>query len=128
MRPLRDALLWAGAEDLSFNSTGACKKCGGTGIVMAVDRSTLVPDESKTIDEGAVAPWNSLMWSLMTDVCREMGVRTDVPFSQLTDKERDIVFNGPAEKKHILYRPKTPIRPQNSTSPTIMPYIQWKTH
>ena len=94
------------AEDLSFNSTGACKKCGGTGIVMAVDRSTLVPDENKTIDEGAVAPWNSLMWSLMTDVCREMGVRTNVPFNQLTEKERDIVFNGPAEKKHILYRPK----------------------
>lgn len=95
-----------GAEDLSFNSTGACKRCGGTGIVMAVDRSTLVPDQSKTIDQGAVAPWNSLMWSLMTDVCREMGVRTDVPFNQLTEKERDIVFNGPAEKKHILYRPK----------------------
>lgn len=95
-----------GAEDLSFNSTGACKRCGGTGIVMAVDRSTLVPDENKTIDEGAVAPWNSLMWSLMTDVCREMGVRTDIPFNQLTEKERDIVFNGPAEKKHILYRPK----------------------
>jgi len=95
-----------GAEDLSFNSTGACKRCGGTGIVMAVDRSTLVPDENKTIDEGAVAPWNSLMWSLMTDVCREMGVRTAIPFNQLTEKERDIVFNGPAEKKHILYRPK----------------------
>lgn len=95
-----------GAEDLSFNSTGACKRCGGTGIVMAVDRSTLVPDETKTIDEGAVAPWNSLMWSLMTDVCREMGVRTNIPFNQLTEKERDIVFNGPAEKKHILYRPK----------------------
>ena len=94
------------AEDLSFNSTGACKKCGGTGTVMTVDLSTLVPDETKTIDEGAVAPWNSLMWSLMTDVCREMGVRTDIPFNQLTPKERDIVFNGPAEKKHILYRPK----------------------
>ena len=94
------------AEDLSFNSAGACKKCGGTGTVMTVDLSTLVPDETKTIDEGAVAPWNSLMWSLMTDVCREMGVRTDVPFNQLTAKERDIVFNGPAEKKHILYRPK----------------------
>lgn len=94
------------AEDLSFNSTGACKKCGGTGTVMTVDLSTLVPDETKTIDDGAVAPWNSLMWSLMTDVCREMGVRTDVPFNQLTPKERDIVFNGPAEKKHILYRPK----------------------
>ncbi len=94
------------AEDLSFNSTGACKRCGGTGTVMTVDMSTLVPDETKTIDEGAVAPWNSLMWSLMTDVCREMGVRTDIPFNQLTPKERDIVFNGPAEKKHILYRPK----------------------
>ncbi|MDE5556005.1 MAG: excinuclease ABC subunit UvrA, partial [Muribaculaceae bacterium] len=95
-----------GAEDLAFNSTGACEKCGGTGVVMTVDRSTLVPDETKTIDEGAVAPWNSLMWSLMTDVCRAMGVRTDVPFNQLTDKERDIVFNGPAVKKTILYRAK----------------------
>lgn len=95
-----------GAEELAFNSTGACEKCGGTGVVMTVDRSTLVPDESLTIDEGAVAPWNSLMWSLMTDVCRAMGVRTDVPFNQLTDKERDIVFNGPAEKKTILYKAK----------------------
>ena len=95
-----------GAEDLAFNSTGACEKCGGTGIVMTVDRSTLVPDESLTIDEGAVAPWNSLMWSLMTDVCRAMGVRTDIPFNQLTDKERDIVFNGPAVKKTILYKAK----------------------
>lgn len=95
-----------GAEDLAFNSTGACEKCGGTGIVMTVDRSTLVPDESLTIDQGAVAPWNSLMWSLMTDVCRAMGVRTDVQFNQLTDKERDIVFNGPAIKKTILYKAK----------------------
>lgn len=95
------------AEDLSFNSTGACQKCGGTGVVMTVDRSTLVPDESLTIDEGAVAPWNSLMWSLMKDVCREMGVRTDIPFRELTAKERDIVFNGPAVKKRIFYKPKT---------------------
>lgn len=95
-----------GAEELAFNSTGACEKCGGTGVVMTVDRSTLVPDETLTIDEGAVAPWNSLMWSLMTDVCRAMGVRTDVPFNQLTDKERDIVFDGPAVKKTILYKAK----------------------
>ena len=95
-----------GAEDLSFNSTGACQRCGGTGTVLTVDRSTLVPDETKTIDEGAVAPWNSLMWSLMTDVCRAMGVRTDVPFNQLTDKEKEIVYDGPAEKRHILYRAK----------------------
>ena len=94
------------AEELAFNSRGACPECGGTGIVRTVDRSTLVPDESLTIDEGAIAPWNSLMWSLMTDVCRAMGVRTDVPFRDLTEREKDIVFNGPAEKKHILYRAK----------------------
>ena len=72
-----------------------------------MDRSTLVPDESLTIDQGAVAPWNSLMWSLMTDVCRAMGVRTDVPFRELTDREREIVFDGPAEKKHIFYKAKS---------------------
>ena len=94
------------AEELSFNSLGACRRCGGTGTVHTVDRASLVPDESLSIDQGAVAPWNSLMWSLMTDVCRAMGVRTDVPFRELTQKERDIVFNGPAVKKHIFYRPK----------------------
>ena len=95
-----------GAEELAFNSQGACKRCGGTGTVRTVDRSTLVPDETLTIDEGAVAPWNSLMWSLMTDVCRAMGVRTDIPFKDLTDREKEIVYDGPMEKKHIFYRPK----------------------
>ena len=94
------------AEELAFNSQGACRTCDGTGTVRTVDRSTLVPDESLTIDEGAVAPWNSLMWSLMTDVCRAMGVRTDVPFRELTEKEKEIVYNGPAEKKHIFYKAK----------------------
>ena len=95
------------AEELSFNSQGACRTCNGTGFVRTVDRSTLVPDESLTIDEGAVAPWNSLMWSLMTDVCRAMGVRTDVPFRDLTEAEKAIVYDGPAEKKHIFYKAKS---------------------
>ena len=95
-----------GAEELAFNSQGACKCCGGTGTVRTVDRDTLVPDESLTIDDGAVAPWNSLMWSLMTDVCRAMGVRTDIPFRDLTDEEKEIVYDGPMVKKHIFYRPK----------------------
>lgn len=94
------------AEELSFNSQGACQRCGGTGIVRTVNPDTLVPDDSLTINEGAVAPWNSLMWSLMTDICREMGVRTDVPFRELTKQEKEIVFHGPAVKKHILYHPK----------------------
>lgn len=94
------------AEELAFNSQGACSKCGGTGSVRTVDLNSLVPDDSLSIDDGAVAPWNSLMWSLMTDVCREMGVRTDIPFRKLTDQEKEIVYHGPAEKKHIFYKAK----------------------
>lgn len=94
------------AEELAFNSQGACPRCSGTGMVRTVDMDLLVPDDSISIDDGAVAPWNSLMWSLMTDVCREMGVRTDVPFRELTDAEKEIVFHGPAEKKHIFYKAK----------------------
>ena len=94
------------AEELAFNSQGACKCCGGTGIVRTVNRDSLVPDENLTIDDGAVAPWNSLMWSLMTDVCRAMGVRTDVPFKDLTEEEKAIVYDGPKVKKHIFYKAK----------------------
>lgn len=95
------------AEELAFNSQGACQKCGGTGSVRTVDIATLVPDDSISIDEGAVAPWNSLMWSLMTDVCREMGVRTNIPFRDLTAEEKEIVYHGPAVKKHIFYKAKS---------------------
>ena len=94
------------AEELAFNSQGACRTCDGTGTVRTVDLATLVPNPTLSIDDGAVAPWNSLMWSLMTDVCRAMGVRTDVPFNQLTDAEKEIVYHGPAEKKHIFYKAK----------------------
>ena len=95
-----------GAEDLAFNSGGACTPCGGTGIVRTVDEASLVPDESISIDDGAVLPWGTLMWDLMKQVCAAMGVRTDVPFSELTPEEREIVFHGPMEKKHILYKAK----------------------
>ena len=96
-----------GAEELAFNSQGACKRCDGTGVIRTVDESTLVPDESLSIDEGAVAPWQTLMWSLMKDIAREMGVRTNVPFRELTERERDIVFHGPAVKKNIIYQNRT---------------------
>ena len=95
------------AEELAFNSQGACRTCGGTGSVRTVNMESLVPDDSLTIDKGAVAPWNSLMWTLMTDVFRAMGVRTDVPFRDLTDAEKEIVYHGPAVKKHILYKAKS---------------------
>ena len=106
--PECSARFWPpGAEELAFNSQGACRTCDGTGLVRNVDLATLVPDESLTIDEGAVAPWNTLMWSLMTDVCRAMGVRTKVPFRDLTPEEKEIVYHGPAEKKHIFYKAKS---------------------
>lgn len=95
------------AEMLAFNSQGACPECSGTGMIRIVDRESLVPDESLSIDEGAVRPWQTLMWSLMKDIARDLGVRTDVPFRELTEKERDIVFNGPAIKKHMIYQNKT---------------------
>ena len=106
--PECSARFWPpGAEELAFNSQGACRTCDGTGLVRNVDLAALVPDESLTIDEGAVAPWNTLMWSLMTDVCRAMGVRTNVPFRDLTPEEKEIVYHGPAEKKHIFYKAKS---------------------
>ena len=95
-----------GAEEYAFNSSGACPMCGGTGIIEAVDMDSLIPDKNLSIDEGAVAPWKTLMWSLMTDVCREMGVRTNIPFKDLTKEEQDIVYDGPMVKKHIFYKPK----------------------
>ena len=104
------------AEELAFNSQGACPKCGGTGSVRTVDLDSLVPDDSLSIDEGAVAPWNSLMWSLMTDVCREMGVRTDVPFRELTDREKDIVLSRTrGEETYFSIRRRRPIRRENWT-------------
>lgn len=96
-----------GAEEMAFNSTGACPVCEGTGVQRVVDRAALVPDESLTIDQGAVSPWGSLMWKLMKDVAREMGVRTNVPFRDLSEEEKAIVYEGPAEKRHIVVSTKT---------------------
>ncbi len=117
-----------GAEELAFNSQGACRTCGGTGMVRTVDRSTLVPDESLTIDEGAVAPWNSLMWSLMTDVCRDMGVRTDVPFRELTDRRRRTSSTTARRRKSTFSTgAKSWTRPQSWTSPISTRSTPWKT-
>ena len=101
-----EKFLGLGAEEYAFNSSGACPQCGGIGTIETVNMESLVPNKELSIDEGAVAPWNSLMWSLMTDVCRAMGVRTDIPFKDLSKEEQDIVYDGPMEKKHIFYRPK----------------------
>ncbi len=92
-----------GAEMLAFNSDGACPACAGTGIERQIDESTLIADENKTIDEGAVAPWGHLMWSLMKDIAREAGIRTDVPYKDLTPDEKEFVLHGAPDKYHVLY-------------------------
>ena len=108
-----------GAEELAFNSTGACKTCGGTGVVQTVNEAALVPDDSRTIDEGAVVVWGTLMWSLMKDIVRTMGVRTDVPFRDLTPEEKEIVYHGELKKHHIHY-----VNP-NTLEPTEMDFTYY---
>ncbi len=105
-----------GAEDLSFNSTGACPRCQGIGVVRTVDDAALVPDPSKTLEGGAVVPWRMFGFNVQPDIAREFGVRTDVPWSELTDAEREIVLDGPEEKKHITVTSKK--GSTTSTSPS----------
>lgn len=91
------------AEELAFNSLGACARCQGTGIVREVDDASLVPDQNMTIDEGAVVPWRTFGFNVQPAIVREFGVRTDVAFNKLNEHEKNIVFNGPEEKKHITF-------------------------
>jgi excinuclease ABC subunit A len=95
-----------GAESYAFNSEGACPRCEGTGIVREVDDAALVPDPSLTVDQGAVAPWKMFGLVAMPKVVAELGVRADVPFKELTDEERRIVFEGPETKRMILFPSK----------------------
>ena len=90
-----------GAEEYAFNSDGACPTCSGTGYIRDVDSTKLVSDDSKTLENGAVDAWNQFGISWMYHVAGELGVRLDVPFKDLTDEEKDIVYNGPAVKKYI---------------------------
>lgn len=90
------------AESFSFNGEGACEKCNGTGIVREIDNDALVPDTSLTINQGAVEPWKMFGISWMSKVAEEFGVRADIPFKDLSDTEKDIVYNGAEIQKLIL--------------------------
>lgn len=96
-----------GAEDFAFNSDGACPTCQGTGFLKEIELDKIIPDRSLTIDQGAVLSWNLPGRTLQKEVIKELGVRTDVPFQDLTKKEQDIVINGPEQRKEILVPTKT---------------------
>ncbi len=89
------------AESFAFNSYGACPACQGLGVRSEVDESTLVPDPDKTIEAGAVLPWNSGGRRLSMYAAGQLGVRLDVPFKSLTDHERDLVVHGPPVRRDV---------------------------
>src|SRR5579863_5084422 len=89
------------AESFAFNSYGACPACQGLGVRSEVDVATLVPDQDKTIADGAVLPWNSGGRRLSMYAAGELGVRLDVPYRSLTDHERDIVLHGEPVQEHV---------------------------
>lgn len=87
-----------GAEDFTFNSTGACETCQGTGNVRQLDESKLIADEELSLADGAVASWRLPGRNFMPSVAEQAGVRINVPFKELTAKEKDFVLNGPQKK------------------------------
>jgi excinuclease ABC subunit A len=92
------------AESFAFNSYGACPACQGLGVRSEVDEATLVRDPDKTIEEGAVLPWNSGGRRLSMYAAGELGVRLDVPYKSLTESERDIVLHGaPVQREVTLH-------------------------
>jgi excinuclease ABC subunit A len=96
------------AESFSFNSYGACPACQGLGVRSEVDVSTLVGDPDKTIEEGAVLPWNSGGRRLSMYAAAEQGVRLNVPYRSLTKRERDIVLHGgPVQRRVTLESKRT---------------------
>lgn len=90
------------AEDLAFNSGGACPKCTGTGVIREVDESKLVQDDSLTLRQGAVVAWNQMGIQWMYRVAGELGVRMDVPYRDLTPEEKDVVMNGPEVQRLVM--------------------------
>jgi excinuclease ABC subunit A len=92
------------AESFSFNSYGACPACQGLGVRSEVDINTLVPDPGKTIEEGAVLPWNTGGRRLSMYAAGELGVRLDVPYRSLTERERHIVLHGKPVRRPVTLR------------------------
>lgn len=95
------------AEDFAFNSDGACDNCQGTGKVRAVDDSKLILDENLTLNEGAVASWHLPGRNFMPSVAEQAGIRVNVPYKDLTDKEKNFVLNGPRKKFKMDFRSGT---------------------
>ena len=95
------------AEDFAFNSGGACPECHGTGKVRELDESKLIGDENLSLAEGVVASWHLPGRNFMPTVAETLGVRTDVPYKDLTDAEKEIVLHGEKKQYPVDFRTST---------------------
>ncbi|HEL1985823.1 TPA: excinuclease ABC subunit UvrA [Streptococcus suis] len=93
----------------SFNAPfGSCSDCDGLGMKLEVDTDLIVPDASKTLREGALAPWNPISSNyypqMLEQAMNHFGVDMDKPFEELTEEEKDLIFNGSDGKEfHFHY-------------------------
>ncbi|HEL2729610.1 TPA: excinuclease ABC subunit UvrA [Streptococcus suis] len=93
----------------SFNAPfGSCSDCDGLGMKLEVDTDLIVPDASKTLREGALAPWNPISSNyypqMLEQAMNHFGVDMDKPFEELTEEEKNLIFNGSDGKEfHFHY-------------------------
>ncbi|HEM6292644.1 TPA: excinuclease ABC subunit UvrA [Streptococcus suis] len=93
----------------SFNAPfGSCRDCDGLGMKLEVDTDLIVPDASKTLREGALAPWNPISSNyypqMLEQAMNHFGVDMDKPFEELTEEEKNLIFNGSDGKEfHFHY-------------------------
>lgn len=83
----------------SFNAPfGACDNCDGLGMKLEVDLDLVIPDQSKTLTQGAIAPWNPISSQyypeMLSQAAKEFKIDMDTPFEELSEKDKDIVLNG----------------------------------
>ncbi|GMA07490.1 UvrABC system protein A [Tetragenococcus halophilus subsp. flandriensis] len=83
----------------SFNAPfGACPECDGLGVKLEVDIDLVVPDQTKTLRQGAIVPWNPISSQyypqMLEQACQDFGIDMDTPFEKLTKEEKDIVLHG----------------------------------
>ncbi|MFZ7338679.1 excinuclease ABC subunit UvrA [Streptococcus suis] len=93
----------------SFNAPfGSCSDCDGLGMKLEVDTDLIVPDASKTLRDGALAPWNPISSNyypqMLEQAMNHFGIDMDMPFEQLTEVEKNLIFNGSDGKEfHFHY-------------------------
>lgn len=94
----------------SFNAPfGACPDCDGIGVKLEVDKDLVIPDDTKTLNEGALAPWNPISSkyypTMLQQACEAFGIDMDTPFKDLPDKDKKIILYGAGDREfHFKFK------------------------